>query len=187
MKKNAKIYVSATNNGGSKVSKGTGTIYNLHSSLTGFPNNIVIAVNNNQCGIQYAITILVWNPVQGTRRLKIVRHPIRIGWQQHDLDWITVYTENWVYRHEFSFTRLIVEDMLFHWNLLQGCTHQSLWLESPKAQCSTFQSWDWWCTKGKVKVNRFFLEARADLYVTFRTTLEGYSSGYRTLFTCARH
>ena len=27
---------------------------------------------------------------------------------------------------EFSFTRLIVEDMLFHWNLLQGCTHQSL-------------------------------------------------------------
>ena len=23
---------------------------------------------------------------------------------------------------EFSFTRLIVEDMLFHWNLLQGCT-----------------------------------------------------------------
>ena len=87
--------------------------------------------------------------------LVIKGHPIRIGWQQHILDWITVYTENWVYRHEFSFTRLIVEDMLFHWNLLQGCTHQSLWLESPKAQCSTFQSWDWWCTKGKVKVNRF--------------------------------
>jgi hypothetical protein len=58
---------------------------------------------------------------------------------------------------EFSFTRLIVEDMLFHWKLLQGPfrTHHSLWLESPKAQCSTFQSWDWWCTKGKVKVNRF--------------------------------
>ena len=60
-------------------------------------------------------------------------------------------------KDEFSFTRLIVEDMLFHWNLLQGCTHQSLWLESPKAQCSTFQSWDWWCTKGKVKVNRFLV------------------------------
>ena len=29
-------------------------------------------------------------------------------------------------KDEFSFTRLIVEDMLFHWNLLQGCTHQSL-------------------------------------------------------------
>ena len=25
------------------------------------------------------------------------------------------------------------------------------------AQCSTFQSKNWWCTKGKVKVNRFFL------------------------------
>ena len=86
---------------------------------------------------------------------------------------ITVYTENWVYRHEFSFTRLIVEDMLFHWNLLQGWVHpQSHRLESPKAQCSTFQSWDWWCTKGKVKVNRFFLEARwklfyVNLYVSF--------------------
>ena len=51
--------------------------------------------------------------------------------------YVTVYSRR-------TTCRLIVEDMLFHWNLLQGCTHQSLWLESPKAQCSTFQSWDWW-------------------------------------------
>ena len=51
---------------------------------------------------------------------------------------------------EFSFTRLIVEDMLFHWNLLQGCTwYPSLSMTGfrPKAQCSTFQSWDWWWGK----------------------------------------
>ena len=69
-------------------------------------------------------------------------------------------------KDEFSFTRLIVEDMLFHWNLLQGCTHQSLWLESPKAQCSTFQSWDWWCTKGKVKVNRFLVFWAVNLFLS---------------------
>ena len=47
---------------------------------------------------------------------------------------------------DFSFTRLIVEDM-----------------ESPSPSINPLRDRDWWCTKGKVKVNRFSSGTTAEI------------------------